>query len=485
MIRISVKPAPQHEISPYLYMQFMEPLGVSDSSVDAAWDFVEEKWQDKVIEKARELAPTMVRFGGCFASYYHWMEAVGPQKNRVPMKNHLWGGVYLNQVGTHEFAEFCRRVEAEPLVVVNMESEGYAHWQHPKNDTDRTGTAEEAAAWVRYCNDPEDALRISHGVREPYNVKYWQLGNETSYSNGGALGFTSDEAAEATRRFAAAMRKADPSIRLIAWGDETKHYTRPEITDRSWCRKMAALDGIDMIAFHHHFDSGLPDSVLREHLYRKDPDATWQHFMYAHNSLNDTILRMRANRGAKRLAMTEGHFSFPGKNRGTTLCTWAAGAAYARCHNVIMRHSDVLDIATLADFFGNTWQSNAIMIPAPINSGEAFLMPVGTVMSLFGHHQGKFAAEVRCSGDCDVVASVTGNTVFLHVQNTDMHFPREIRLEVEGRKIKKAVMYCIDANPMTEISSQNPHVFDPKTVMIEGDTVILPPAAAAAVEIET
>jgi hypothetical protein len=32
-------PAPQFEISRLLYMQFMEPLGVTDSSVEAAWDY--------------------------------------------------------------------------------------------------------------------------------------------------------------------------------------------------------------------------------------------------------------------------------------------------------------------------------------------------------------------------------------------------------------------------------------------------------------
>ena len=56
--------------------------------------------------------------------------------------------------------------------------------------------------------------------------------------------------------------------------------------------------------------------------------------------------------------------------------------AYARCHNVIHRHSDVLDIATLADFCGNIWSSNALMIPTPIHSGECYLMPVGAIMAL-------------------------------------------------------------------------------------------------------
>ena len=35
---ILVDPTPLFELSPYLYMQFMEPLGATDGSVEAAWD---------------------------------------------------------------------------------------------------------------------------------------------------------------------------------------------------------------------------------------------------------------------------------------------------------------------------------------------------------------------------------------------------------------------------------------------------------------
>ena len=37
----------------------------------------------------------------------------------------------------------------------------------------------------------------------------------------------------------------------------------------------------------------------------------------------------------------------------------------ARLLNVHTRHGDVLKIATAADFCGNRWQVNAIMIPTP------------------------------------------------------------------------------------------------------------------------
>ena len=55
MINLNIKAQKKHEISPYLYMQFIEPLGVADSSVDAAWDFIENDWHSKVIDKVREL----------------------------------------------------------------------------------------------------------------------------------------------------------------------------------------------------------------------------------------------------------------------------------------------------------------------------------------------------------------------------------------------------------------------------------------------
>ena len=42
---IVIDPAPTHELSPFLYMQFMEPLGATDSSVEAAWDSERDDWR--------------------------------------------------------------------------------------------------------------------------------------------------------------------------------------------------------------------------------------------------------------------------------------------------------------------------------------------------------------------------------------------------------------------------------------------------------
>ena len=105
-----VDPQPRFDLSPHLFMQFMEPLGTTDGSVEAAWDFQRERWREDVIAVTRQLAPPLIRWGGILSSYYRWREGVGPRHRRKPMHNLMWGGVETNQVGTHEFVEFCRMV---------------------------------------------------------------------------------------------------------------------------------------------------------------------------------------------------------------------------------------------------------------------------------------------------------------------------------------------------------------------------------------
>jgi len=128
-----IDPAPGFALSPYLYMQFMEPLGATDGSVEAAWDHVADQWRDDVVAVTKELAPPMMRWGGIFADFYRWREGVGPREARPPMVNLLWGGVESNQIGTGEFVDFCRRVGADPLICVNFESDGRQQYMKHRN----------------------------------------------------------------------------------------------------------------------------------------------------------------------------------------------------------------------------------------------------------------------------------------------------------------------------------------------------------------
>jgi len=306
-------------------------------------------------------------------------------------------------------------------------------------------------------------------------VKYWQIGNETSYDSSG---FNAEQTVEVTKRFVEKMREADPCIKLIGWGDYSNR-------DKSWAKRMSEVDGIDMIAFHHHIPPESEDSPFKGVDYRKDYSVTWEHLQRAYKSLDGHIAELRADCGSKRLAMTEGHFVFPGRNRNEVLSTWGAGAAYARCLNVIMRNSDVLDIATMADFFGNVWQVNALIIPTPIKAFKPYLQPVGSVMRLFSKYHGDRYLDIGYTGDIDATATRRGDKVFVHLTNTSMTKSQEIKPFVDcGREIASVKMHCISAAADTEITPNNTEVFDPVTTDIQPNSVIsVPPAAVAELEI--
>ncbi len=74
---------------------------------------------------------------------------------------------------------------------------------------------QEVLDWIEYCNGPADSkwgkVRAANGHPEPYGVKYWEIDNETWHMG-------AETYAEWVNRFAPAMRKADPSIKLAACG---------------------------------------------------------------------------------------------------------------------------------------------------------------------------------------------------------------------------------------------------------------------------
>ena len=472
---LAVNPEPRFNLSPYLYMQFMEPLGTTDGSVAAAWDFKRDCWREDVVEITKKLSPSLIRWGGCFISYYRWKEAVGPREKRKPMLNLLWGGVETNQVGTHEFVDFCSQTGADPLICVNFESDGRKNWQRdPKGDI-RSAGPEEAAEWVRYCNAADSKERQKHGVEKPYNVRLWQIGNETSYDR---KAFDCETAAKRTVAFAKAMRREDPDIELIGWGDS------------GWARRMLEIAGehLRYIAFHHMFnpDRNLPNSPLRGIEYRKDPAWTWERLMNA-SKVHEARIRWMREQVADYpipLALTECHFSLPGRNRCEVLSTWAAGVANARLLNVHERHGDKLKIATLADFCGTRWQVNAVMIPVP--RGKSYMMPVALVMSLYRHHTGDKALDVdKAPENLDVTASRTGDRIYLHAVNTNRDRSIAAQLVINGMKIRSGRVFEMAGDPEYEVIQTQPNEIVPVEKNLPlNDRWTFPPASITAVELD-
>ncbi len=125
-------------------------------------------WRPQAVEVLKQIKVPIIRYpGGCFASFYDWTDGVGPRIDRKPKVPEYWGGLEENQAGTAEFIQLCRMTGSRPFLCVNM----------------LTGNAIHAAEWVQYCNGNRStlmgAVRESHGFSEPFNVRYWELDNET------------------------------------------------------------------------------------------------------------------------------------------------------------------------------------------------------------------------------------------------------------------------------------------------------------------
>jgi len=126
-------------------------------------------------------------------------------------------------LGFDDFVAMCRRLGAEPVCVVALDS-----CYKPATAAGRAPTKAEllasAVAWVRYAN-----------VARGYGVKYWEIGNEgflaTQNGNPPSAAVYGRDIAE----FARAMKAVDPTIEIGANGDK-----------ESWWRDLLPAAGADI-----------------------------------------------------------------------------------------------------------------------------------------------------------------------------------------------------------------------------------------------
>ena len=228
------------QVSPFVYGQFIEYMGrcIEGGVYDPTSSLSRQDGiRADVLEKARDLAPTMLRFpGGTFVKTFHWEDGVGPLPERRASKNLIWGGINTFRFGTCEFIQYCHEIGAEPVLVVNIS----------------TGSPDEAAHWVEYCNGTDNTyyanLRRKHGYEQPFNVKYWALGNEEAAEPDAGRHQNPDDYVKDMWHFIKLMKLTDPTIELIADGERGN----PE-----WNKKVLnGLDGaIDYISFHGYVDT--------------------------------------------------------------------------------------------------------------------------------------------------------------------------------------------------------------------------------------
>src|SRR5215467_7639018 len=236
-------------ISPNLFGSFLEHLGraIYQGIYDPGNKLSDANgFRKDVLEEIKTMGVPIIRYpGGNFVSGYNWLDGVGPKQDRPRVLDKAWNAINTNQFGTNEFMAWCKMVGTEPLMGLNL----------------GTGTPEQAAALVEYCNVEKGTewsdLRRKHGYAEPYKVQNWCLGNEMD--GPWQIGhMTATEYGMKAQDAARQMRYVDPSLRLIACGSSGPFMP----TYLEWDREVLeqCYDYVDGLSLHRYFGNTPQDT---------------------------------------------------------------------------------------------------------------------------------------------------------------------------------------------------------------------------------
>lgn len=386
------------EIAPTIYGQFIEHLG--RAIYGGIYDEQRRQFRPDVLEKVQRLRPTLLRYpGGTVTKIYHWKDGVG--QHRPVRKNLIWGGYDPNQVGTDEFVQYARLLGAAPFLTVNMS----------------TGTAEEAADWVEYCNAPQGyyaAQRQANGHAAPYQVKYWGLGNEeAAKEDAGRLQDPRDYIKQAWY-YAKLMKLQDPTIQLIMVGD------KPDWNQQILQELHPICDYISL----HLYASSKPG----------DPASLFASIAEMETAIKTTAAQIKALTPDKVTGFSK-WYRFPSRQQPVKIAldewgiwenggkgaydlevdyTWNHALGVATFLNIFQRNAAVIGLATWA-------QTVNVLAPIMTNETTSICQTIYYPLELYRRLCGprSVAATTTGAAALDVSASTDGKTLTLAIVNRD------------------------------------------------------------------
>lgn len=477
-------------INPNIYGHFTEHIG--GVIYDGIWVGPDSKVPNihgirkELVDYMKRLNPPVIRWpGGCFADKYHWMDGIGPREKR-PRRYGRWSDVTeSNQFGTHEFVEFCKLCGTESYFAANVGG----------------GTVEEFQSWVEYCNAPTGKttyaeMRESNGSREPFNIKFWGIGNE-NWACGGS--FTPEDYCTEYRKFVCWIPGYMP-LHLIACG--------PNGNDINWTKrfmkKWTDYSRVQLDGWSCHYYCGTTGSAIE---YSNDQ---WYE-MFEKAYFMDQLLRDQWNAlaefdpehhiklvidewGAWHPAGTEINKAHLFEQMGTLR---DAGVA-AITLDIFNRHCDKVEMANIAQLINNI---HSLFLA----DGEKFVAtPNFYVFEMYKIHQGAQSVKVdfnaplaqfKLGSDNKTFPSLLGSAsikdkkLHLSVVNTNISEPIEARIDlgsviVNGGKI--SVLTASDIHAHNTFENPNEVVTVTRSLSASGSSFVheFAPASVNVLELD-
>jgi alpha-N-arabinofuranosidase len=433
-----------------------------------------------LVDNLKRLKPPVIRWpGGCFADSYNWRDGVGPRAQRPRRANFWLDDEYLakapagpqkydpNHFGTNEFFRFCKLAGAEPYLAANL----------------RSAPARDFYDWVEYCNAPAGSttladLRAAGGERDPMNVKFWGVGNE-SWGCGG--NFTGDEYAVEYRRYVEWVPRFGVPLKFIASGPNGGDYA----WTRSFLSKLAkkgrgALHGVYGLALHYYTGTTgkgdsidfttddwyalLAKSVVMEELIRNH----WQ-IMHEIDSQHQIKLIVDEWGSWHRTADVAPRYLFG------FYPTMRDALVSGLTLDIFNRHADKIAMANAAQLINN--------IHASFMAAEDrfTVTPIFHVFEMYAAHQGGTAVRTEISsprlkaesakglaalaGSC----SLQGDRAVLTVTNSDAENGIEAEIGVRGSRISNVRATVLKSSDVRAHNTlEHPDVVNPASAAAPG-----------------
>ncbi len=372
--------------------------------------------------------------GGNYTSGYNWKNGIGPWKDRPSLYNRAWGGLDSNILGIDELMRFCELTGAEPIIGVGYNPEIL--------------TEQDIVDWVEYCNGPAystyGAKRASNGHPEPYNVKYWGVGNEVygSYQlghvdvNGYLWGLSS---------IASKIRAVDNEIVILASGRGVHNQYRNNYM--GWTEALSSSSSYDILDCHNYvygYDQTSQSAHTAEEYYRI--------FAAASLNLKDFISQMRSVIPEKKLAFLEWGVlpKLSGNSNPTPQRQTFANMLLSACqYHEMIRNSDFVQMAAMHNFSiyvapqqlhaePVNMRTDLIKEFAPLAGGRPVIIDDNAFPSYFQPEDMLDVGVREKVPEMDVVAVCKADCIYLSCVNRSLHKEFNLNVDLSGGQIGDA-----------------------------------------------
>jgi alpha-N-arabinofuranosidase len=399
------------EVDPLLFGNFAEHLGrmiyggiyEEGSPLSDANGFRKD-----VLQAVRDLNVTILRWpGGNFCSGYNWKDGIGPKDARPARPELAWNDVESNRFGTDEFLRYAAEIKSEPYICINL----------------GLGTIDDARHWVEYTNGKQETYwaqqRRTNGRAEPWNVKFWALGNEID--GPWQLGHkNAEEYSKLALETAKAMRAVDPSIKLVASG--SSNYGADWI---AWNRTVLQTlrNQIDYIAIHTYINNR--DNDLERYL------GGWTQTIERYIRTTAAQIReVQTGPNPRPIYVSYDEWNVwyrtGNKEKLEEVYNFEDALAMGMFFNVFFRHADVVKMANIAQMVN-------VIAPIMTNKQGMFLQPIYFPLVEFTRQQKNTSLDVWVSSPTYKIQNRAGEFKYLDVSATYNPQSRELYVNVLNR----------------------------------------------------